>query len=203
MIRSSWLCVNPLSQDIALPRLVHRCNAVRVAIITFRPMGATDLPMMHEWLNDPDVVRWWEGQDVSYEGVVRHYGSPATPSTEHWIAMADGRDIGWLQCYLARDNLGETEDWWDHDIDENAAGIDYLVADPAQRDQGLGSAMIRAFALDIVLGRHPTWTQVCAGPFAANIASCKALEKAGFEFIALIEDDDDDGPCQLMRLSRR
>jgi aminoglycoside 6'-N-acetyltransferase len=173
-----------------------------VATITFRPMTASDLPMLHEWLNDPAVVRWWEGQDVTYEGVVRHYGTPATPSTEHWIAVQNGRDVGWLQCYLARDNLDETEDWWDYDIDEAAAGIDYLVADDARRGQGLGSAMIRAFALEIVLGQHPSWTQVCAGPFAANVASCKALEKAGFELVALIDDEDDDGPCQLMRLSR-
>lgn len=162
-------------------------------------MTAADLPMLHGWLNDPGVVQWWEGQDVSYDAVVRHYGTPATPSTEHWIAVADGRDIGWLQCYLARDNLDETEAWWEHGIDDNATGIDYLVA--TRRGQGLGSAMIRAFAIDAVLGRHPEWTEVCAGPFAANVASCRALEKAGFELVALI--DDEDGPCQLMRLRRR
>lgn len=171
--------------------------------ISFRPMADADLPMLHVWLNEPGVVRWWEGQDVSWDGVVRQYGSPATPSTEHWIACADGRDIGWLQCYLALDHPDETEDWWDFDIDRTAAGIDYFVAAPGERGRGIGSEMIRSFSVDIVLGRHPGWTQVCAGPFAANVASCRALAKAGFRLIGMIEDDDDDGPCQLMALDRQ
>jgi RimJ/RimL family protein N-acetyltransferase len=180
--------------------LPRGCDADRVYAITFRPMTGSDVPMLHTWLNESGVVQWWEGQDVSFNGVVRHYGTPATPSTEHWIAIAHGRDVGWLQCYLARDNPSETEDWWDYGIDENAAGIDYLVAEPNGRGQGLGSAMINAFVHEIVLGRHPEWTQVCAGPFAANVSSCKALANAGFRFVALI--DDEDGPCQLMALDR-
>ena len=178
------------------------CDALSVDI-HFRPMTADDLPVMHRWLNEPGIVRWWEGQDVSWDGVVRHYGTPGTPSTEHWIAVLDREDVGWLQCYLARDNLDETEHWWDFGIEPTAAGIDYFVADPSRRHRGLGSAMIRAFAHDIVLGRHPSWTQVCAGPFAANTASCRALAKAGFRMVALIdEDDDEEGPCELRVLDR-
>jgi RimJ/RimL family protein N-acetyltransferase len=105
-----------------------------------------------------------------------------------------------LQCYLARDNPDETEDWWEFDIDRTAAGIDYLLASPQERGRGMGSSMIRAFALDVVLELHPEWTQVCAGPFVANVASCRALAKAGFRFVGMI--DDDDGPCQLMALDR-
>jgi len=170
--------------------------------LTFRRLTADDLPMLHSWLNEPGVIRWWEGQDVSWEGVVQGYGNDARSWREQWIALEDGEPVGWLQCYLAADNPDETEGWWDFDIDERAAGIDYLVADPARRHAGLGSRMIRAFAEDVVLGLHPSWTQVCAGPFAANIASCRALAKAGFRFVALIDDDDDDGPCQLMALDR-
>lgn len=169
--------------------------------VDFRAMTAGDLPQLHSWLNEPGIVRWWEGQDVSWEGVVRHYGAPATPSTEHWIAVADGEDIGWLQCYLARDNPDETEHWWNYGIHDNAAGIDYFVAELARRRRGLGAAMIRAFAHKVVLGRHPTWTQICAGPFAENIASCRALANAGFRLVGVIEDDED-GPCELRVLDR-
>jgi RimJ/RimL family protein N-acetyltransferase len=176
---------------------------MEVLSMEFRPLTDADLPMLHAWLNDPNVVRWWEGQDVSWEGVARNYGGESKDSREQWLALLDGRPIGWLQCYLAVDNPDETEDWWDFGIDENAAGIDYLVAEPAERGQGTGSRMIRAFAEQIVLGRHPSWTQVCAGPFAANVASCRALEKAGFRCVGVIEDEDEeDGPCRLMVLDR-
>lgn len=156
--------------------------------------------MVHGWLNEPGVVRWWEGDDVSWEAVVRDYG-PANPdSTEHWIASIDGRDVGWIQCWPAADEPEEAEGWWALGVDRTAAGIDYLIGQPADRGRGLGSAMIRAFVADVVFGLHPGWTQACAGPYEANSASWKALEKAGFRFAGIVPDDD--GPCRLMVADR-
>ena len=169
--------------------------------LSFRRLVDDDLPMLHRWLNEPGVVQWWEGDDVSWDAVVRDYGSTATDSTEHWIASAGGRDIGWIQCYAAADEPDETAPWWALGVEETAAGIDYLVGDPADRGRGIGSAMVRAFVVDVVFGRHPDWTQACAAPFAGNIASWRALEKAGFRFAGIVEDDD--GPCRLMVLDRR
>src|SRR5687768_3671557 len=108
--------------------------------------------MLHRWLNEPGVVRWWEGEDVSWEAVVREYGSTATDPTEHWIASVGGRDIGWIQCYSAIDDPEETEPWFAHGVSRQAAGIDYLLAEPDDRGKGLGSTMIRAFVQDVVFG---------------------------------------------------
>jgi aminoglycoside 6'-N-acetyltransferase len=166
----------------------------------FRRLEDSDLVLLHGWLNDPGVVRWWEGDDVSWEAVVRDYGSACSDPVEHWLACIDGLPIGWIQCYLAADDDEECRLWWPLGIDRCAAGIDYLVGDPATRGRGVGTAMIRAFVDDIVFGRHPGWTQACAGPFEANVASWRALEKAGFRFVGTI--DDDAGPCRLMAIDR-
>ena len=168
--------------------------------ITFRRLLETDLPMLHGWLNEPGIVRWWEGDDVSWEAVVRDYGPASADSTEHWIASLAGRDIGWIQCYLAEDEPEETGPWWALGISRTAAGIDYLIGDPDLRGRGVGSAMIRAFVRDVVFALHPEWTQACAGPYEANEASWRALEKAGFRFVGVIEDAD--GPCRLMAIDR-
>lgn len=127
-----------------------------VVDVTFRPLVDDDLPMLHRWLNEPEVVRWWEGNDVSWEAVVADYGSGNVDPVEHWIASAGGKDIG--------------------------------------------SAMIRAFVVDVVFGLHPDWTQACASPYAANVASWRALEKAGFRFVGIVEDKD--GPSRLMVTDR-
>lgn len=170
--------------------------------VTFRRLTDDDLPLLHGWLNEPGVVRWWEGDDVSWPAVVRDYGTVNPDRTEHWIAVVDGRDVGWIQCYAAADDPGDAEvqQWWAHGVDRTAAGIDYLVADPAARGSGIGSAMIRAFVRDVVFGRHPAWTQACASPYVANTASWRALEKAGFRHVA--DFDDDDGPCRIMVADR-
>ena len=168
--------------------------------VVFRRLVDADLPMMHGWLNEPGVVRWWEGDDVSWEGVVRDYGSGCADRTEHWIALRAGRGLGWIQCYAAADEPEESARWSAHGVGPAAAGIDYLVGDPVDRGAGAGSTMIRAFVLDVVFGRHPEWTQVCAAPHPDNRASWRALEKAGFHFVGMVEDEH--GPGRLMVADR-
>ena len=169
--------------------------------VTFRRLADDDLPMLHRWLNEPGIVRWWEGDDVSWEAVVRDYGSASTDPTEHWIASTGGRDVGWAQCYAAADEPEETEQWWALGVDRMAAGIDYLVGEPADRGRGLGSAMIRVFVADVVFGLHPEWSQACAAPHSQNVASWRALEKAGFRFAGIVEHEE--GSCRLMVADRR
>ncbi|MBV9664739.1 MAG: GNAT family N-acetyltransferase [Actinobacteria bacterium] len=168
--------------------------------VTFRRLSDHDLPMLHRWLNEPSVVAWWEGDDVSWDAVVREYGTANPDPVEHWIASADGRDIGWIQCCAAVDELDEIEPWRPFGVTDAAAGIDYLLGEPADRTRGLGSEMIRAFVRDVVFGLHPQYTQACAAPYEANVASWRALEKAGFRYAGTVADKD--GPCRLMIADR-
>lgn len=169
--------------------------------ITFRPLDDDDLPRLHAWLNDPEVVRWWEGRDVSWEAVRRDYGAAKPQSVEHWIGLLAGEPLGWIQCYCAQDaETSETYYWRTHLDLERTGGIDYLVGDASNRGRGVGAAMIRAFVHDVVFPRHPEWNCVAAGPFEANGRSWKALEKAGFRRRATLADED--GACALMVLER-
>lgn len=168
---------------------------------TFRRLRDDDLPRMHRWLNDPAVVRWWEGADVSWPAVVSRYGPDHPAFLEHWVAVLEGNPLGWIQCYCAADVAeGEAYYWKDHLDLRRTAGIDYLVGEATQRTRGVGSAMIRAFVRDVVFPRHPEWELVAAGPFEANVPSWRALERAGFRRLAVL--DDEDGPCVLMVVER-
>lgn len=169
--------------------------------VSFRRLVDDDLPQLHRWLNEPGVVRWWEGDDVSWEGVVRDYGSANPDPVEHWVASVGDRDIGWIQCWAATDEPAEAGSWWALGVHRSAAGIDYLIGEPGDRGRGLGTAMIRSFVAAVVFGRHPGWTQACAAPFAGNVASWRALERAGFRFAGTI--DYPGGPCRLMVADRR
>ena len=169
--------------------------------VTFRRLVDDDLPLLHRWLNEPGIVRWWEGDDVSWAAVQQDYGQMTTdPYLEHWLAHVDGMPVGWIQCYAIAEEPDESEPWWALGVDRDAAGIDYLLGEPGRRGSGLGSAMIRDFVTDVVFPLHPEWAQVCAAPHEDNVASWAALEKAGFRFLGLVPDVA--GRGRLMVLDR-
>jgi aminoglycoside 6'-N-acetyltransferase len=170
--------------------------------VEFRALVDEDLPLLHRWLNEPGVVRWWEGEDVSWDAVVREYGSASTEPVEHHIAVLGGENVAWIQCFAAADHPEEDEvvQWWRLGIDRTAGGIDYLVGAPERRGRGLGTSMIRAFVEQVAFPDHPGWTQVCASPLVANVASWRALRGAGFAHVA--DFDDPLGACRLMARPR-
>lgn len=168
--------------------------------LTFRPLVAGDLPRLHAWLNDPDVVRWWEGDDVSWAGVLRDYGNTADDPEEHYIAVLDGKPIGWIQCYGIADMPEDGPFFAPLGlVPTSAASIDYLLA-PQYRGRGLGAAMIRAFVADVVFGRHPNWQEVAVAPQVANEASWRALSAAGFRHVRDLPGEY--CPCRAMVLAR-
>ena len=167
--------------------------------LIFRPLTDTDLPLLHRWLNEPGVVEFWEDEDVSWEAVVADYGSGRGDSrTEHYLALDDASPFGWIQCYPIAAERGddEVEAWISLGYDLTGAGIDYLIGEPGRRGQGTGSRMIRQFLESVVWPNHPGWTQVGASPMARNVASCRALAKAGLELFGVFEDPEF-GPCEL------
>lgn len=167
------------------------CDDFGMVQIRFRLLEDADLPLMHRWLNDPEVVRWWEGDDVSWDGVVDDYAIENQGPEEHWIALIDDEPIGWIQCGEISNWPDESEDWIELGATPDCAGIDYLIGEAAQRGNGLGSAMIAAFVEQVVFGLHAHWNQVGADPLEANTASWRALEKAGFTAAGLVPDGDD------------
>lgn len=165
------------------------------ACITFRPFEEADLRRMHAWLQDPAIQRWWEGDDVSWPGVVAHYGPDRDRTSERWIALREGSPFGWIQCYRASDEMnGETYHWQPHLDLTTTGGIDYLVGDARHRGRGIGSAMLRAFVAH-AFPLHPEWSELAAGPFEANVPSCRALAKAGFRQVGVLPDEE--APCVL------
>ncbi len=156
---------------------------------------------MHRWLNDPEVVKWWEGDDVSWAGVVQDYSPERAPDgVQHWIASLDDRPIGWI-------SLGDVAQWPEESVAWTAlganprpAGIDYLIGGSADRGHGRGTQMIEAFVRTVVFGPHSEWAQVGADPLTTNARSWGALARAGFRRAGTYGTGSDE--CTLMLLDR-
>lgn len=79
---------------------------------TFRRVTGDDLALLHRWLNEPGIVRWWEGEDVSWEGVRSKYTERPADGYEDWFALLDGEPVGWLGCGAAADEPDEHAPWF-------------------------------------------------------------------------------------------
>jgi RimJ/RimL family protein N-acetyltransferase len=148
--------------------------------ITFSPLTCEDFPLLAMWLARPHVRAWWPDPDPTVESVAEHYGPRAegADSTAVFLIRLDDTPIGLIQTYLHADDPE-----WDRAVGlPGVAGIDYLIGEPDLRGRGIGPAAIRAFA-PLVFDRFPHATGIAAVPLAANRASCRALEKAGFHHL--------------------
>jgi len=175
--------------------------------LTVRPLARADLTRLSRWLAEPHVAEWW--RDPSDLPSVEAAYLPCldgTDPTEVFIIEAAARPAGLIQRYLVADHPG-----WDRamratgTVSGCAAGIDYLVGEPDLRGQGYGTAAIALFT-SLTFRRYPQADAVVAVPQQDNVASWRALERAGFGrwWSGLLESGDpsDAGPAYLYGLSR-
>jgi len=153
--------------------------------LSWRPLIAGDLPMLAEWLREPQVARWWN-HETTLEAVERDFGASTRGEEpgEDLVVLLDGRPIGLLQrsaiCDYPQDltNFSAVIE-----VPAGAVELDYLIADPALRGRGLGSRMIAA-AVEDTWNSYSDAPAVLVAVVAANVASWRALEKAGLKRVA-------------------
>jgi aminoglycoside 6'-N-acetyltransferase len=178
-----------------------------VTSFTFRHLARADFALLGRWLAQPHVARWWnhESSPLAMEadfGAVIDRLDPA----DVFIASRGARPIGLLQRYTFADNPDYiTELAGLIDAPGNALSIDYFIGEPDLLGRGLGSAMIGS-AVDAIWRDHPSAPSVIVPVSSANVASWRALERAGFTLVAtgwLTPDNPiDDGDHRVYRIER-
>lgn len=131
-------------------------------MIRFRPLAATDFPMLLEWLQQPHVKDWWDDGDDTLEKVATHYGDPSDDS-RRFVLELDGDAAGYFQYYR---------------IDATQIGTDQFLARPHGLSQGLGSRCLSAF-IDMIAAAE-TVRCIIADPHPGNGRAIRCYEKCGF-----------------------
>ena len=154
-------------------------------VLTWRALTAADVPLLVNWLREPQVQRWWN-HEYTLEAIERDFGASmrgAEPG-EDLVVSLDGHPVGLLQRSVIVDypeDLGEFSAIVD--VPDGTIEFDYLIGEAALRGQGLGSRMIAA-AVESTWSEYPSAPAVLVAVVATNKASWRALEKAGLRRIA-------------------
>lgn len=132
-----------------------------------------DLPIIHRWMNDPLVARYWD-LDGPIERTADHLaGQRALPHTEPYLARLSGRPIGYWEIYrAAEDRLAAYYPARPDDL-----GIHLLIGEPDHRGLGLGALLLTALC-DAMQGESRC--RLVAEPDERNTASVRAFLAAGF-----------------------
>ena len=166
------------------------------SVVSFRPLTPADLPLLHEWLGRPHVAEWWAGSP-SLDQVEAEFGPMMDDrsTTRAYIALGDGRPIGYIQSYVA---LGSGAGWWPAEVDPGVRGIDQFLAHAEHLGRGLGTVMVRAFIEQLLA--DPAVTRIQTDPSPDNRRAIRCYQKSGFRPVSVV--DTPDGPALLMLCER-
>ena len=168
--------------------------------VTLRLMTEHDLPMLHDWLNRPHIAEWWGGEDQrpTLAEVFEHYLPTvmAKDDVTPYIAMLAQEPIGYAQSYVA---FARSDGYWQDETDPGVRGIDQFLANSAQLNNGLGTALVRSVVA--LLFADPAVSKIQTDPAPNNVRAIRCYEKAGFTRQKFITTPD--GPAVYMVQTRR
>jgi aminoglycoside 6'-N-acetyltransferase len=158
----------------------------------WRRVTIDDFPLLQRWLRRSHVARWWH-HETSDAAVARDFGPTVRGEelNEDLVVMLDGRPVGLVQrCRLAdypdyRDEIAQAVP-----VPDGAFTIDYLIGEADLIGKGLGTRML-IVAIARVWLDHPDASCIIVPVNAANIASWRALEKAGLRRVGAGELEPD------------
>jgi RimJ/RimL family protein N-acetyltransferase len=172
------------------------------AEVGFRRLESTDVSLMHRWLNQPHVTRWYIDEPTELEEVTAKYapGAPDEP-TERYLIVYAGQPIGYVQTYPLSDYL----DYAIHvaepeEIAAGTHGMDLFIGEAEFQHRGLGPILMRRFLREIVFGRHAA--PVCLlDPDPDNTAAIRAYEKTGFRYVKTVQIPGERVASYVMRIT--
>lgn len=134
-----------------------------------------DVALLHSWMNDPEVARFWRMAWPPEQIAVYLREQDRSAHSAAYLGDLDGVPMSYWELYRADlDPLARHYGACEHD-----AGLHLLLGPAECRGRGLAVSLLGAVSswqLDV----DPQATRVVAEPDAQNTRAIRAFERAGF-----------------------
>ena len=158
--------------------------------LDFRPMAASDLPLMRRWLETAHMREWW-GEPEAELGYVSDM-IEGRDTTRPFIFSFDGKPVGYIQCWYIGHHQNETwirDNPWLAELPAETVGVDLSIGEAGLLSQGIGSAALAAFTRRLYDEGHRT---IIIDPDPHNKRAVRAYMKAGFRPVRDLKGVPDD-----------
>lgn len=134
-----------------------------------------DLGLVHTWMNDPEVARFWRMPWPPPQIAAYLQEQDRSAHSTAYVGELDGVPMSYWELYRADlDPLAQHYVAVEHD-----AGLHLLLGPAECRGRGLGAILLRAVS-SWQLDADPDATRVVAEPDAKNARAIRVFERAGF-----------------------
>lgn len=149
----------------------------QTATLTVRTITEQDVALVSKWLQDSDVLAYYEGRDnPQSEEMVREKLLPR--QSDPCIACVveyERTPIGYIQFYQIEP---EERAVYGYDSDEIIYGMDQFIGETAYWNRGVGTELVRAMCAYLTDTREAS--KVVMDPQAWNARALRCYEKCGF-----------------------
>jgi aminoglycoside 6'-N-acetyltransferase len=146
--------------------------------ISFRPLTASDLPMLTVWLAEPHVRAFYQKTPATLADVALEYG-PAIRGEEPTIchlASHGGVPFAYLQCYRNADY----PEWVDTIAVAEGICVDLFIGDPAYLRRGFGRAALAGYLRHVAFPHFAGEARAYIGHELSNMRALQCSEAVGF-----------------------
>lgn len=157
--------------------------------IEFKLVENQDLPLIHSWLQQPYVKKWfshealpWQ-QFLTFRDEIKNYFGDG----KEYLVQHHNHPFGYIRYYDAHlwpEGTGQVDP-------EGTYGIDLYIGDEAYLGKGFGRAMLTQFIKEIIKEQHESGNpikKIVVDPEVENIAAIKTYLNLGFTIERQIDD---------------
>lgn len=163
-----------------------------------------DFSLLHQWLNDKDVLSFIEGPSMSftYDDIVNKY-SPRALGQDYVVPCIieyQHKPIGYIQFYPL-----QNEERQQYEVDETEAyGLDLFIGESDYWNQGIGTMVLKLIikflfndiGVKVIYIDPQTW----------NVRAIRSYEKCGFQKVKILYNhelfDGEYKDNQIMKLTK-
>lgn len=146
--------------------------------IVFKKLEKDHFPLLHRWLNEPHVIKYFQYKPISFEEVVKKYTPRMKQSfpTKMHIAYSRDQAFGYLQSY----KVSSYPEFSREIGEEKGFSLDLYIGETSLLRQGLGHRMLSSYVSYIGKEFYSSeeYCYICHPK--DNLVGIKNSRKAGF-----------------------